>query len=83
MNQGKWVIFALAAEQNPKTSVWNVLSKEGGETLGQVRWYGRWRKYAFFPRPNTLYENDCLRDIAGFIELAMKVRTLLKTGLSG
>jgi len=80
---GKWVIFALAAQQNPKTSVWNVVSKDSGATLGQIRWYGQWRKYAFFPSPHTLYETDCLRDIAAFIESAMKARTLPKTGSSG
>jgi hypothetical protein len=36
--------------------------------LGEVRWFGRWRCYAFYPEPDTLYERQCLRDIADFCE---------------
>lgn len=51
-----------------KTAIYSVSAKDGGATLGAVRWYAPWRKYAFFPRPETLYEQDCLRDIAAFCE---------------
>jgi hypothetical protein len=27
-----------------------------------------WRAYAYYPRTSTLYEKDCLRDIAQFCE---------------
>lgn len=64
---GKWVRFDLAEKQNPKTSVWNVVAKEGGYSIGQIKWFGRWRKYSFFPVPDTIYESDCLHDIADFL----------------
>jgi len=70
----KWIRFELAEHQNPKTSIWNVVAKDGEFILGQIRWFGRWRGYAFFPQSNTLYENTCLSDIAGFIESAMRER---------
>lgn len=51
-----------------KTEQWEVVAKDGGPTLGEVKWFGRWRKYAFFPAPDCVFEQDCLRVIAGFCE---------------
>lgn len=53
-----------------KTKVWAVISKEGGEggfELGKVKWFGRWRCYAFFPT-DAIFETKCLREIASFLE---------------
>lgn len=56
-------------ERSPsgKTNIFDVLTKQGG-TLGEVRWYARWRKYSFFPADGCLFEQTCLREIADFIE---------------
>lgn len=51
-----------------KTSLWDVRTNDGS-LLGEVRWFGRWRKYAFYPRGDTLFEQTCLREIAEFIEM--------------
>ena len=40
----------------------------GGQPLGEIRWYGQWRRYAFFPNAHTLFEEVCLRQIADFCE---------------
>ena len=40
----------------------------GGLTLGEVKWFGRWVKYAFFPAVDCVFEATCLREIADFIE---------------
>lgn len=70
----KWIHFEpVPVPPDRKTSVWNVFTngseKEvGGLFLGKISWWGAWRKYAFFPKDNTLYETTCLRDIAQFIE---------------
>jgi hypothetical protein len=67
---GRWVSFQLEDRRaGAKTDVWNVWSlKTPPFHLGRVKWFSSWRKYAFFPTSQTLYEQDCLRDIAGFIE---------------
>lgn len=44
-----------------------MVATQGAVPLGVVKWWGAWRKYAFFPNPDTLYEQDCLRDIAQII----------------
>lgn len=68
----KWII-AVSAGTSPsgKTRIWQIESKRSA-LLGDVRWYGPWRKYAFFPEANTIFEQDCLRDIADFIERETK-----------
>ena len=63
----KFIAFELVDEQKPKTSVWNVVTKQG-DLLGQVKWFGRWRQYSFFPEFQTIYERQCLRIIADFCE---------------
>jgi len=67
----KWITFRLF-EEKPKTEIWAVLTKGDKLVLGVIRWHGPWRSYAFFPKGGTLYEEDCLRDIADFIEEKMK-----------
>ena len=66
----KWIKFVLIKEGN-KTNVWRVVTEERNEVLGEIKWFSRWRKYAFFPAPETVYEDDCLKDIAEFIEQQM------------
>lgn len=57
-------------DQTPsgKTQIWRVRTKGGGMLLGEVRWFGRWRCYAFYPSSGTIYERTCLRDLAAFCE---------------
>lgn len=65
----KWVHFeALPQKAGTKTMIWAVLATKDNTKLGEIRWFGRWRKYTFQPAPDTVYEEDCLRDIADFCE---------------
>lgn len=50
-----------------KTDVFFVLTKtEPPFKLGQISWYGPWRKYTFSPGINTVYDKGCLYEIADF-----------------
>ena len=42
--------------------------------LGMVTWYGAWRRYAFHPEALTVFESQCLRDIAAFCDWLMAER---------
>ncbi len=69
----KWITFSeVGPSITGKTIIWYVYSSkdEDGTNLaiGEIRWFGRWRKYAFFPDRDTIYEQDCLRDLAQFCE---------------
>lgn len=67
----KWITF----REDPvpfgrKTKHWTILTKDSETWLGSVSWYGPWRKYTFTPTIDfpTVFEEDCLRDIASFVE---------------
>jgi len=65
----KWIQFQIVARPaDKKTDTFNVIPNDGGVSLGYVKFYGAWRKYCFFPNPYTIFEQDCLRDIAIFCE---------------
>jgi len=78
--ESKWIYFVLVKE-GLKTNAWIVTARESQEKLGEIKWFGRWRKYAFFPYEGTVYEPTCLKDIAEFIEDQMRRRK--KCSLSG
>ena len=56
------------SEPKEKTKTWLVENKYGEGVLGAIQWFGRWRKYAFFPFPDTVFEQVCMREISAFIE---------------
>lgn len=58
-----------------KTSRYAVLEKSNiASQLGVVLWFARWRKYCFYPDPNMVYEETCMREISQFIEEETKAR---------
>lgn len=60
-----------------KTQIFDVFSgPESNEAylLGQVKWYGPWRKYCFFPNGATIFDKNCLTEIINFIEEQMSTR---------
>jgi hypothetical protein len=59
----------------PKTSVWEVQNKSGEYSIGIIKWNPGWRQYCFFPDPNTVYSNGCLKDIIEFIASLQEERS--------
>jgi hypothetical protein len=66
----KWIQFVdRGIPAGKKTRVWTVHPIDGANSnLGEIRWYAPWRQYAFYPTRNSLFERQCLRDIADFCE---------------
>lgn len=52
---------------NRKTSVWEIHNRYEYGLLGTVKWFGRWRKYCFFPAADCVFEEVCMREISQFI----------------
>ena len=48
MPESKYIEFDLVGDTG-KTEIWNILSKASEFILGQIRWYGPWRQYCFYP----------------------------------
>jgi hypothetical protein len=73
----KWIVF----EERPatgKTKMFLCINKEYKSQLGVVKWYGPFRKYSFFPLPDIVFETDCLKNIASFLESLMLERKIEK-----
>lgn len=61
-------IYFEKTERKPKTSVWACVSRRSGDEIGNVRWYGPWRQYSFFPANQTVFNRGCLLDILDFLK---------------
>lgn len=68
----RWVDFTELKNPGRKTKIWAVTSKAGFH-LGVIKWWGSWRQYCFFPDGDTLYNRECLGDIAIFIDQVMNL----------
>jgi hypothetical protein len=51
---------------NGRTEVWEAWSK-AGVPLGTIKWYAPWRRYAFTPTGQTVFDVDCLDYIRHFL----------------
>lgn len=70
----KWIkIIQSGNSKSGKTKIFDVVTNEDNmQVLGEIRWAGAWRKYTFQPVSNTMFDHDCLREIADFIEMHTK-----------
>ena len=69
--EGEWITFWLDSTPGlSKTQRWVVRAKADpnmNHRLGVIKWFGRWRKYSFFPEPGCVFEEKCLADISEFM----------------
>jgi hypothetical protein len=79
--EAKWIrIWNITPTLPPgrKTPVYFVMTKDDEIQLGFIEWHGAWHQYAFFPDEETLYERQCLRDIATFLDKLLEDRNAVK-----
>lgn len=80
--ESQWLEFKVTGK-NPKTDIVTVYSKSDGSVLGQVRWYGHWRHYCFFPvKDDVVWSDRCLKDLADYVsylnDVAKQARAFMK-----
>lgn len=51
------------------TFVW-VVKSLSGIPLGEIKWFGQWRKYTFYPMNYTTWDDNCLNEISAFMTKA-------------
>ena len=51
-----------------KTKTFNCRNSNTYDLLGEVKWFGRWRQYCFFPNHETIFNSICLNDISNFLQ---------------
>lgn len=69
-----YLSFTYEPSASGKTLVTSVYSARSGDKLGEIKWFGRWRQYAFYPAEGTIWNPDCLADINTVIYKLMESR---------
>ena len=71
---GQWIVeqndyFRIVKEtlENRKTPIYHIETL-GGLYLGEIKWYGAWRKFCFFPNKETIWDNKCLKLVIDFLD---------------
>jgi hypothetical protein len=60
--------YAPGSSSERKTGIWFVYGDDDAHvSIGQVRWYGAWRQYTFWPMPSSVFHAGCLEDIVVFL----------------
>lgn len=57
-----------------KTPIVLVRSRSIGAVLGEIRWFGRWRQFCFYPEPMTVFNAGCMSEIQKVIRELMAER---------
>lgn len=60
---------------NRKTPIFHIYNSKSKDEIGEIKWYGAWRKYCFFPNHDTIWDSKCLNNINNFLE---EINTLKK-----
>jgi hypothetical protein len=68
----------IEGPSKPKTRMWWVVNKYDDFQLGWIGWFARWRKYGFYPKADTVYEEVCLREIASFCQSETRLHKMEK-----
>ena len=56
-----------------KTHVFGVTNKLNHDSLGEIRWYPRFRKYCYFTcGTDSIFDNTCMKEIIEFCEMKTK-----------
>lgn len=61
---GRLLVNEIQAPANFKTKIFEVVTKDRTGLLGQIKWYSQWRKYVFYPTSTTLFDSECLTELA-------------------
>lgn len=69
----EYIEFREVPIEGRKTKIVGVYSLSSGALLGEIKWYGAWRQYCFFPR-NAIFNKDCLEIILAKINEMMHER---------
>ncbi len=66
---GQWLDLIYDGQSDSgKTNIYRVQNKKNGIIIGYIKWFGAFRKYCFFPNPETVYDRSCLIEISYFLE---------------
>jgi len=72
--ENEYIIFEERSSQTGVTKIIDLIAIQSKIKLGEIKWFGAWRKYAFFPNENTIYDKACLETITSKLNQLMEDR---------
>jgi len=78
-----YLTFVRCDVPGRKTPVFEVQPVTDSARLGAVKWYAPWRRYCFYPAPDTIFDAGCLDELAAFIAERMRERKMARAGGKG
>src|ERR1700747_4168 len=60
-------INEVGQSRSGKTKIFQIFSINQDQLIGEIKWMGRWRQYAFYPFSETIWNDDCLLSIQTFL----------------
>lgn len=78
MTTPKWIAFREMPAPGV-TKRWEVRVKQTETVIGRISWSNGWRRYVLQPGYPTEWEQDCLRDVADFLESQTAARKAERT----
>lgn len=81
--ESEYLTFIEDDHYEGKTQRIVILSKRHCSVLGEIRWYGAWRQYAFYPEPETIWNPQCLDDVKACIKILADERKTLRDRTNG
>lgn len=61
-------------ESKQITKIIGVVNIHHDEEIGEIKWFGKWRQYCFYPSDNTIWNRSCLEEVYGVIIGLMEER---------
>ncbi len=71
----RYLDFYRGESESGKTA--RILIKGPSGLLGEIKWFARWRQYAFFPHEGTVWNQECMADVMLMIDSLMLERKQL------
>lgn len=65
--ESKYFLVSEEIVEGRKTPILHIHSNEG-YYLGDIKWYGAWRKFCFYPVSDTIWDDKCLLELLNFLE---------------
>jgi hypothetical protein len=72
--ESKYLSFEEDDHYEGKTKRIVIVSKRKFAILGEIKWYGPWRQYAFFPEEATIWNPECMIEVLDCIARLMAER---------
>lgn len=77
----RYLTFFRGESDSGKTAVMKIRGKS--EWLGEIKWFSRWRQYAFFPYEGTIWNRECMADVMIVIDYLTQERRQQSTKGNG